>query len=80
MTIREMFENTVREFPDSVFQRYYDGTTWVERTYRAAHERMLKAAAVVQRLNLGGRDEEGVQPRMAIMMENSPDWQLCIWP
>ena len=76
MTIREMFENTVREFPDSVFQRYYDGTTWVERTYRAAHERMLKAAAVVQRLNLGGRDEEGVQPRMAIMMENSPDWQL----
>ena len=76
MTIREMFENTVREFPDSIFQRYYDGSAWTGRTYREAHERMLKAASIVQRLNLGGRDEAGVQPRVAIMMENSPDWQL----
>ena len=76
MTIREMFEKTVREHPDAVFQRFYDGTRWVGRTYREAYGRMLKAAAVVSRLDLGEADADGVKPRVAIMMENCPDWQI----
>ncbi len=76
MTIREMFEATVRECPEGVFQRYHDGTRWTGRTYREAYRRMLKAASIVHRLELGEKDAEGIAPRVAIMMENSPDWQL----
>lgn len=76
MTIRETFENAVRSTPDAVFQRFHDGKAWTVRTYRQAYERMLRAAAVVKRLNLGEADEDGVRPRVAIMMENSPDWQI----
>lgn len=76
MTIREIFEGAVRECPDAVFQRFHDGSGWRNRTYREAYERMLKAAAVVCRLKLEGKDAEGVAPRVAIMMENSPDWQI----
>ena len=76
MTIREIFENAVRSAPDAVFQRFHDGKAWTVRTYRQAYERMLRAAAVVKRLNLGEADEDGVKPRVAIMMENSPDWQI----
>ena len=76
MTIRETFERAVREHPDAAFQRFYDGTRWVNRTYREAYGRMLKAAAVVSRLDLGEADADGVRPRVAIMMENCPDWQI----
>ena len=76
MTIREMFEATVRECPEGVFQRYHDGTRWMDRSYREAYRRMLKAASIVHRLELGEKDAEGIAPRVAIMMENSPDWQL----
>ncbi|MBO6067526.1 MAG: AMP-binding protein [Kiritimatiellae bacterium] len=76
MTIRETFERAVREHPDAAFQRFYDGTRWVYRTYREAYGRMLKAAAVVSRLDLGEADADGVRPRVAIMMENCPDWQI----
>lgn len=76
MTIRETFENAVRSTPDAVFQRFHDGKAWTVRTYRQAYERMLRAAAAVKRLNLGEADEDGVRPRVAIMMENSPDWQI----
>ncbi len=76
MTIRETFENAVRATPDAVFQRFHDGKAWATRTYRQTYERMLRAAAVVRRLNLGEPDADGVKPRVAIMMENSPDWQV----
>ncbi|MBR4523388.1 MAG: AMP-binding protein [Kiritimatiellae bacterium] len=76
MTIRETFERAVREHPDAAFQSFYDGTRWVNRTYREAYGRMLKAAAVVSRLDLGEADADGVRPRVAIMMENCPDWQI----
>ena len=74
MTIRDVFESAVHGAGTSVFQRFHNGERWVTRTYGETYARVMKAVSIVMRLNLTSDDE--VPPRVAIMMENSPDWQV----
>lgn len=72
MTIRACFERFVRETPDAVFMRFHDGTDWTFWSYASVHARVLRAVAVLRRLVPPQAGEEA--PRVAIMLENAPDW------
>ncbi len=77
MTIREYFDNAVAESPDSVFQFYNDGDKWVSRTFVEMRERVMRTVAVVRK-NLAKvtREADAHASRIAIMLENCPDWQV----
>ena len=84
MTIRDYFDRAVREVPNAVFQRFHDGSAWVEKTYADVRGRVDRAAALVRRClaeaSLADAEETAaagfpVGRRVAIMLENSPDWQ-----
>ena len=72
MTIRDYFERAVSDFPDAVFQHFHDGTKWATRTYAESRARVLRAVSVVSEF-VPKRSEHS---RVAIMLENCPDWQL----
>ncbi|MGN0853862.1 MAG: AMP-dependent synthetase/ligase [Kiritimatiellia bacterium] len=72
MTIRDYFERTVSDFPDAVFQRFHDGVRWTSRTYAESRLRVLRAVSVVGALV----PKKAGPSRVAIMLENCPDWQL----
>lgn len=78
MTIRDYFDRAVSEHGASVFQRYFDGGDWKARTYAEAGKEVLKLVAVLRTLLPDGPrpDDSGQPPRVAIILENSPDWQL----
>lgn len=85
MTIRDYLDNAVREVPNAVFQRFHDGREWVEKTYAEVRARVNRAAALVKRCveeaPLEDAEETAsvrfpVGKRIAIMLENSPDWQV----
>ncbi len=72
MTIRGYFDRNVSDTPQAVFQRWHDGAGWRSRTYAEARERVVRAVALLG--ELVGCPAEPV--RVAIMMENCPDWQI----
>jgi len=74
MTIRGYFDRAVSEHPDAVFQRFHDGDRWCARTYAEARDRVLRALAVI--LAVLPEPDAVPAPRVCIMMENCPDWQL----
>ena len=85
MTIRDMFDEAVKEAPSSVMQRFHDGNSWVGRTYAEARSRVDRAVALVRRTMGAGEVADAemsaeagldVGRRAAIMMENCPDWQI----
>ena len=71
MTIRDLLENSVSKFHDSVFQKFHDGDRWVERTYKDAMCRVELFAGMLKRLGL-----EPGRNSAAIMLDNQPDWQI----
>lgn len=84
MTIRDYLDNAVREVPNAVFQRFHDGREWVEKTYADVRARVDRAAALVKGCIKDEPLEDAAETesvhfpvgkRIAIMLENSPDWQ-----
>ncbi len=77
MTIREYFDTAVAEAPDSVFQLYHDGDKWVSRSFVQMRERVIRTVAVVRKnLDKVTREADAYASRVAIMLENCPDWQV----
>lgn len=76
MTIRDLFDGAVQEASEAVFQRFHDGRRWVARTYGQTAERVHRAAALLKDFHLGDYTARLKPPRIAIMMENCPDWQV----
>lgn len=77
MTIRDYFDNAVKEAPESAMQRFHDGTKWTVATFADVRRRVEKAAAIVKRLTaVSAGDAPSPRQRIAIMMENCPDWQV----
>lgn len=70
MTIRDLFDDAVVAAPNAVFQRFHNGEQWISRTYAQVQERVIRALSVLRTLN------PAVDARIALMLENSPDWQV----
>ena len=75
-TIREFFEEAVRERGDSVFLREHDGKGWQTLTYSQARARVLRLLAGLLKLGLTDACTSGERARVAIMRENCSDWLL----
>lgn len=77
MTIRDYLERAVKEAPGSVMQRFHDGVAWRTASFSEVKKRVEKAASIVRRLaGTAKTAADGFKKRFAIMMENSPDWQV----
>lgn len=84
-TIRDYLDSAVKEVPSAVFQRFHDGEKWIEKTFAEVRERVDCAVALVRECikdePLEDVEETAavkfpVGKRIAIMLENSPDWQV----
>ncbi len=69
-TIRDFLDGAVARLPCNPAQRFFQQEAWVTRSYAALRERVVRAAAIVQRLGI----EPGRQ-QVALMLENCPEWQ-----
>lgn len=74
MTIRDYFDRAAAETPGAVFFRFHDGEGWVERTYAEARERVVRTVAALGKAVPEGLAEDGAPQRVAVMMENGPEW------
>lgn len=75
MTIREYLDNAVATRPDGIFQVYHDGEKWATRTYAQVYRRVICAVVLIRTLT-DGEKKDGYAPRIAIMLDNCPDWQV----
>jgi len=75
-TIREIYEDAVRESADSVFLRENDGKDWRTLSYLASKERVLRILATFLKLGLDDGISSGERARVAIMRENCSEWLL----
>ena len=75
-TIREFFEDAVRECGETVFLRAHDGAAWRTLTYSESKARVLRLLAGFLKLGLTDARSSGERARVAIMRENGPDWAL----
>ena len=69
-TIRDYLDEAESRGPGRPAQKFFQNAAWVTRSYAALRERVVWAAAVVQRL--------GIEPgrhHVALMLENGPEWQ-----
>ena len=69
-TIRDYLVEAESRGPGRPAQKFFQNAAWVTRSYAALRERVVWAAAVVQRL--------GIEPgrhHVALMLENGPEWQ-----
>lgn len=70
MTIRTFLEETVQRFPTRPAQIFYEGQTWVTRSFAALRDRAAAAATLVHELGI-----EPGRENVALMLENGPEWQ-----
>ncbi len=70
MTLREVFEKTTSAFPDSPAQMFHANGSWVTHTYDKLKERVLGVVGILGDLNI-----EPKQNRVALILENRPEWQ-----
>lgn len=75
-TIRDFFEDAVRESGAAVFLRENDGSAWHETTYARARDRALGILAGFLKLGLTDVCSSGQRARIAIMRENCAEWML----
>ena len=75
-TIRNFFEEAVRERGDSVFLRAHDGKAWRTHTYSQSGERVTRLLAGFLKLGLTDARTSSERLRVAIMRENCADWIL----
>jgi len=74
LTIRDFFEDAVRERPDKVFLRAHDGQSWQTQTYREVHRAVIRHLAAFLKTGMTGDLQNGFRERLAIMRENCPEW------
>jgi long-chain acyl-CoA synthetase len=69
--LTDIIRETAVRLPDQAAQRYFDGTQWVDRTYRQLWE-LIQATA-------RGLREMGVKPqdRVAILAKTRPEWVVA---
>ena len=77
MTIREFYEEAVRDSGDKPFLRHHDGACWQAQSYKQAFDRTLRMLAVLLKRGLTAELSGGFRARLAIMRENHPDWILA---
>lgn len=70
MTIREYLDEAVRAVPDAPAQRFCLREVWVTRTYAELYERVVRAVAILRRLQITPGEHH-----VGLMLENSPEWQ-----
>ncbi len=77
MTIRKYFDEARARVPDAVFQLYHDGDKWVSSTFSDVYDRVIRTVAVVRKnMNSALSGIDSYADRIAIMLENCPDWQV----
>ena len=69
-TIRDFLDESTTRGPGCPAQKFFQQEAWITRSYAALHERVVRAAAIVQHLGI----EPGRQ-QVALMLENGPEWQ-----
>ena len=70
-TIREMFEKTVSQFANEPAQIFFgENDQWITRTYAKLRDRAVAVAGILQNLGL-----EPAGNRVALILENRPEWQ-----
>ena len=76
MTIRDFIEDAARECPEKAFLRSHDGVQWRDLTYAEAKAAVIRRLGALLKLGLPVGREKGFRARVAIMLENSPEWML----
>lgn len=70
MTIRSFFEQTCNAYPDSPAQVFNLNGQWVTNTYAKLRDLVLQTAGILRSL-----DVTPTVNRVALMLENRPEWQ-----